>query len=173
LLRLQKERANPGLVLAIVNELDTVVRADRSYLLSLIQLYRSATTSPLLADGTNAPQTGTAAIPDFNGDCTRQEPPKPSELTDVTTLKPLWSVPLPEYHLIGEIIILKMTLVADIHDGAEASNSIILKAIKVASDELAKLIFWSTEVHSRVYYTKRVSMILEGIFNGRTGWEDD
>src|SRR5207248_2131233 len=50
LLRLQQTRDKPGLMLAVANEFDPVVRADRSYLLSLIELHRSAGRAASLAD---------------------------------------------------------------------------------------------------------------------------
>jgi len=148
------------------------VRADRSYLLSLIHLYRSASRSPL-EEQTKNHQAGAAAIPNSNGDFTDQEPLDLNELAVVAAPKPIWPVPSPEYHLIGEIIVLKMSLAGHIHGDVEASSPLTLKVIKIQPDELAKLIFWSTEVHSRVHYTKRVLIILEGMFNGRTGWKDD
>lgn len=149
------------------------MRADRSYLLSLIHLYRSASNRSPLEEQTKNHRADAAAFPNSHDNFTDQEPLDLSKLSIVAAPKPIWPVPSPEYHLIGEIIVLKMSLAGHIQDDVEASSQLTLKAIKIQPDELAKLVFWSTEVHSRVHYAKRVLMILDGTFNGSTGWKDD
>jgi hypothetical protein len=138
---LQQAREDPGIMLAIANEFDVVVRADRSYLLSLTELHRVARHA---ADSAATVVSSTTALP-----------------------RPMWPLPPPEYYHLGQIVVLKVS-VPEISDNTSFSD-IALKAIQVYPTLLSNLVFCDTEVHSRIHYTKRTRMLFEGRCNNGTG----
>jgi hypothetical protein len=84
---------------------------------------------------------------------------------------PIWPLPKPDYHHIGECVVLKVS-VGKFDTAVEGiSPPIELRAVQIPDDKLAGLIFCGTQVHSRIYYTKRIRMLLEGKFNGADGWD--
>jgi len=150
LLKRQQAFQRPGMVLAIANEFDTVTRADRPYILSLVELHRSV---PKYSDS-----IATLADTFVDGISTN-------------AIRKTWPLPAPEYYPIGEVALLKLATEesSESDEGAEP----VVKMYKISSAVLSGLVFCDIEVHRRVHYTKRVVMIAEGRFNGKEGWEDD
>ena len=58
----------------------------------------------------------------------------------------------------------------DGHSKLEVSMKRTLKAFKVDSDAFTKLLFCRVSVHRRTEYDKRVDLILNGNYNGQSGW---
>jgi hypothetical protein len=165
LLRLQEKRKNAGHMLAIANEYDAVVRADRSYLLSLIELYQSAGESSLSATTSMASITSDSTV-DTKSDTFSAQ----SKTPGINREKTMWQLPPPEYHHIGEIVLLKVS-VPEL-SGTGEFPALSLTAMKVHPMVLSSLVFCDTAVHSRVHYTKRAQMILDGKFNNGSGWQE-
>jgi hypothetical protein len=154
-------------MLALANEFDAVVRADRPYLLSLIELHHSADQAASLADARNSPRSNSANTTDYSssdGTVTLDILPA------ITRARTMWPLPPPEYYPIGEIVVLKVSVPELSH--AAGLSALALGAIKVHPVILSSLVFCNMKVHSRVHYTKRVQMILEGRFNNGTGWQE-
>ncbi|KAH0561982.1 hypothetical protein GP486_003311 [Trichoglossum hirsutum] len=158
--------ANRGLVLSIVNEYDLVPRADNDYVRSLVDLYRSIYSLPPIQD--RPEQDPTPRLPRLSFD-TRNANPAPDP-------RPSWPLPSPEYFHIGQIVVFKVKLAEPAADGgagggaASDADDLVLRAVTVAPNHFARLLFGSVSVHGRVCYRERVKMLLEGRFNGRESW---
>ncbi|KAK5654723.1 hypothetical protein OQA88_7048 [Cercophora sp. LCS_1] len=134
-----KEQPNAGLVLSLVNEYDMVSRADRPYLRSIVDLYRSRRGLPL-----KYPQMGeTAPDPD------------------------IWPLPPPTLRVVGDIIILqrpRLVGMPSASDGDSFSQASTLvaptyPAVKLTEEEFSKLLFCDTSVHRRRAYLDRVETL--------------
>jgi hypothetical protein len=154
-------------MLAMANEFDAVVRADRPYLLSLIELHHSAGQAASLADERNSPCSNSANTT-YDSSCNGAV--KLDSSPAIAQARTMWPLPPPEYYPIGEIVVFKVS-VPELSN-AVGLSALALKAIKVHPAILSSLVFCNTKVHSRVHYANRVQMILEGRFNNGTGWQE-
>ncbi|KAM7215862.1 Alpha/Beta hydrolase fold [Rhypophila decipiens] len=141
-----KSRPNVDLVLSIVNEYDIVCRADAPYLRSLVDLYRSGHGLPPIAVSNDNRETS---------------------LPQETDRKETWPLPLPTYHLVGDIIVLQLRLMDtpsrhddDAFSQASTVLSPVVDAIEVTPGEFSKLLFCDIGTHRRAAYLERVQMLV-------------
>jgi hypothetical protein len=152
-----------GVNLAFVNEFDIVPRSDQTYIRSLIDIYRSIYNLPPLMDNairepdTNAENNEYVLPPlEFDDDNVGERHSIPAEGNH-------WKLPKAEYHIIGDIVLLRKVRMTT------ASEQILL-AQSIAQEEFQKLVYCGNKNHSRTYYSDRVELMLEGKFNHRLGW---
>jgi hypothetical protein len=145
----------------LINEFDLVSRADRPYILCLVNLFRSVYGRPPLG-------------PDEDEDSAHASPPSEvsssaTEVSDVLkeAAESVWPVTPCRYHHVGPHIVLLKRLERESHSG---EYSLKLRAVRVAPDEFEKLLFCRLAVHRRVCYAERIQIIEEGNFNGKGGW---
>jgi hypothetical protein len=155
------------MMLAVANEFDAVVRADRSYLNSLIKLHNSSKQTVFALESSNSfsVRSGSDSDVSFTSGDEMSE-----SFLEIKQAKKMWPLPPPEYYPIGDIVVLKVSLPET--PDPEDPFAIALKAFKVHPVIFSNLVFCNTEVHRRVQYTKRVKMILEGKFNNGTTWHE-
>ncbi|KAK3370940.1 hypothetical protein B0T24DRAFT_577929 [Lasiosphaeria ovina] len=147
-----RSQPSVGLLINFVNEYDMVSRSDKAYIRSILDLYRSRyglppvanthLTERLLRDGGlgNSPSIASIAV---------HAGPK----VGVT-----WPLPAPVFHLVGDIVVLRVCF-----DAPEADDVIpeaSLKADKVSPDEFGKLLFCDLSVHRRTAYLERLNMLV-------------
>lgn len=156
------------LCLNIINEFDVVSRADKPYILSLVELSRA-----VLRTAPHAPAPNTNGIPieighriTINGE-TYSVSPISSQSTELekglnNTVTNVWNLPEPSYHHVGPRIVFVMRL----HEGEMS-----LRAVQVPPAEFQTLLFCRTAVHGKARYGERVDMLESGRFNGRVGWD--
>jgi hypothetical protein len=137
---LRHSHPNIGPTLAILNEYDMVPRADRSYIRSIVDLYRTA--------------RGLAPI---------HTPP----LNPHSESKALaWPLPPPQYHLVGDIIVLRLrlsggcssALVDDALSQASTLTEPMVEAVRVAPGEFGRLLFCDLATHRRRAYLERMDI---------------
>lgn len=134
---LRRSRPNLGPTLAILNEYDMVPRADRVYIRSVVDLYRTS--------------HGLAPI--------HTPPPEESKA-------PAWPLPPPQYHLVGDIIVLRLRLsggassapVDDALSQASTLTAPMVEAVRVAPGEFGKLLFCDLATHRRRAYLERMDI---------------
>ncbi|KAK7510156.1 Alpha/Beta hydrolase protein [Phyllosticta citriasiana] len=139
-------KPNAGeLWLNIINEYDVVSRADRPYVRSLVDLFRSTYgQTPLESTSYDSYSTDTSSTG--------------------TAVGQNWAVPLPEYRHYGDLIVLRMSR----SDPSPAENRMLfddelrLEAWKVTSEEFSKLLFTRIAVHRRRYYERAAAMVAKG-----------
>lgn len=161
--QISHDRQNPGIMLAIVNEYDVVPRADAAYIRSLVDLYRSRYgLAPITDEAFPTPtpegnQTFDASSLKSNDSKTLYA----SMRSATSNLE--WPVPVPEYGIIGEIVVLKMTLesaakgsngAGDVKRklGLDLAAAPVLGALKVRPEVLARCLFCDVAVHRRAHY---------------------
>ncbi|KAH8591652.1 hypothetical protein B0O99DRAFT_690460 [Bisporella sp. PMI_857] len=167
--------ANRGLSVAFVNEFDVIPRADQAYVRSLIDLYRSIyKLEPLMSDTIMRDQQVAEPIikyelppldfgnSDSDSDCG----------ADFKASSPdsEWKLPLAEYHIIGELVLLRNKRNASTEMGPRTSR--VLQALSISAREYEKLLYCGIQTHSRTYYEDRVGLLLKGEFNYKKQWED-
>lgn len=161
--------AEGGLSLNIINEYDLVSRVDRSYIRTLVDLYRSIYDLPPIQDPdiqTTRAAPGAWISP--NND-SKDEGKTRREQTGK-----YWIVPKPLYRHVGKRVVLKLGIIPT-EDGNHESrdkptSQLALSASCIPDEEFAKLLFCRVTVHSRVCYQERIALITEGHFNGKNGW---
>ncbi|KAM7183570.1 Alpha/Beta hydrolase fold [Naviculisporaceae sp. PSN 640] len=141
-----KLRPNVNLTLSIVNEYDMISRADGPYLRSLVNLYRSRKGLPPVSLSDDQPEL----------DAPRD-----------TARKDIWPLPLPKYHLVGDIIVLQLLLADtpatnydDTFSQASTITSSIVSAIELTPDEFSRLLFCDIGTHRRVTYLQRMQTLV-------------
>ncbi|KAF4982511.1 hypothetical protein FZEAL_1882 [Fusarium zealandicum] len=159
------------LCLNIINEFDIVSRADKPYILSLVDLVRSKLELPtetpvsnqdrsedIVAAALDATQAAeTAPLPSLSSFYTEPE-------GDFSSTDPnFWRLPQPLYHHVGTRVVFAMRL---------AGHEIGLRAVEVPPLEFQQLLFCRIAVHFKARYGERVEMLESGRFNHRLGWED-
>jgi hypothetical protein len=129
-----------------VNEFDLVARADREYIQSLIELYRSVGPSERMYDS------------DQDGMDTDRDN------------RPEWRLPAPELQHIGSIVVLKTgPLPPDMEGTTSSLPELVVSAWGITAEDLSGLIFCRLAVHSRMSYRDRIRQIESSYLNGRTG----
>lgn len=166
---------NPGFNLAFVNEFDMVSRVDHSYLRSLIDLFRSVY----------------GLQPGMNDEIVRQEEYPGTPNTDDThyVLPPLslpnvdqkaavnptedrpWALPKPDYHIFGELVLLRKEQSTSASVESKQRSSKELRALSIRAQDFEKLLYCGIKIHSRTHYDDRMESILRGKFNYKDGWE--
>lgn len=136
----------------IINEYDVVPRADRPYIRSLVDLYRSRYGLPPISDDAPLEREYRVSLDlsSSNDGCARRS--NGDNSSD-------WSLPKPELHLIGDIILLKTALKMNVTTDGQRIGETFLKAVKVSSEQLGRLLFCSTAVHRKLYYADQVKLI--------------
>lgn len=135
-----------GVCLSIINEFDLVTRADKPYILSLVNLLRLTHGQyPLPTEGTDDTET-------------------PSLTTDYTSDGNNWPLPPSMYRHVGPKIVFLMRL-------PDQGGSLQLRAVEVSTAQFEKLLFCRLPVHRRPCYTQRVELLVGGQFNGANGWD--
>lgn len=158
-------------MLAFVNESDVVPRADQAYTRSLIDLYRvkhglgPLMESSIVCDAPDHTQAG-GGIPYVLPPLYFQQEDGAKQ-DDKASAKRRWRLPLPDYHILGELVHLRKVCVESAVDGQEHR---VLVAQTIPQAEFQKLLYCGTRSHSRSYYHDRVDMILRGTFNSRESW---
>ncbi|KAJ4257576.1 hypothetical protein NW762_008701 [Fusarium torreyae] len=151
----------------IINEFDVVTRADKPYILSLVDLARINLNLPpktAFSDDESDEEIVNAAL-----EATQEEE---SKMTSKATQKlqenlhpqdsNFWHLPKPSYHHVGSKVVLLMRLV---------EGEMNLRAVEVTPTEFRKLLFCRIAVHGKSRYGERVDALEQGRFNGRIGWE--
>lgn len=131
-----------NLILALVNEYDVVTRADKPYLSSLVDLYRARYGLPPL----HTPSLSRLAL----------------HAGAVAGKGMVWPLPLPQFHLLGDIIVLR-TCVESASDDESDSTAVVhhsLRAVQLSEDELGRLLFCDVAVHRRAVYLERMDMFV-------------
>lgn len=139
---LRRSRPNIGPTLAILNEYDMVPRADRAYIRSVVDLYRTA--------------HGLAPI---------HTPPTPEPDSEPKAYL-AWPLPSPQYHLVGDIIVLRLrlsggALSAPVDDALSQASTLtapMVEAVRVAPGELGGLLFCDLATHRRRAYLERMDI---------------
>ncbi|KAH6651230.1 hypothetical protein F5144DRAFT_617854 [Chaetomium tenue] len=129
-----------NVVLALVNEYDLVTRADKPYLNSLVDLYRSRYGLPPLHTPT---LSSLAAHTGAGGG------------------KGMWPLPPPQFQLLGDVIVLKSCAEPAGDDESDATKFVhhSLQAVQLTADEFGRLLFCDVAVHRRVVYLERMDML--------------
>ncbi|KAI9158138.1 Lipase class 3 [Paramyrothecium foliicola] len=151
------KHSNVGFALAFVNEYDIVPRADRLYIRSLVNLYRSRYGLPSVAAGV---RTGK------DSDLVLSEPSSPATSSSdqqSSILRENWDLPSPTYQVIGEIVVLQLRVsrASTSHDesGTRALPSANVRATKITHTEFGGLLFCDLGVHKRKTYLQRMEML--------------
>jgi len=150
---------NRGLVLSIINEFDLVTRCDTSYIKSIVSLFRTLhKLPPLPASKESKP--------------TRPLEQAPVELFTLEQRAPPfcedeWALPSPEYHHVGELVLLSKTLAArPVGENTTVPfNPIQLRAVVAPPEDFCRMLFCRIEVHRRKEYQARVEYLVSGRFN--------
>ncbi|RSM12705.1 hypothetical protein CDV31_006172 [Fusarium ambrosium] len=153
------------LCLNIINEFDVVSRADKPYILSLVEFSRDVLrTVPKSPTQENPIETGRGLT--FKDDIDSLSPISSQstglERGFVNQFTNVWNLPEPFYHHVGPRIVFVMRL----HEGEMG-----LRAVQVPPAEFQTLLFCRTAVHGKARYGERVEMLESGRFNGRAGWD--
>lgn len=166
---------NRGVLLAVVNEFDLVPRADQAYVRSLIDLYRSIySLQPMMNDAIQLKNTDCLDQVDKTETSEYTLPPLFFGDTDSDTLQGegdemqenYWKLPMPDFHLIGEILLLRKQVI----NGDRPQKC--LRATSILHEHFEKLLYCGLETHSRRFYGERIDLILQGRFNNQLGWEN-
>lgn len=129
---------NPGeLWLNIINEYDLIARADRPYILSLVDLLRSVYGRPPLQERNDAIKSSQSGRASNN-----------------------WDLQF-EYRHYGHIIIFQVSEENSNPHGESVptGDDLSLSAWKVPWDDFSQLLFTRAEVHGRIYYERHICMI--------------
>jgi hypothetical protein len=148
----------------IINEFDVVTRADKPYILSLVDIARSMLDLP---PNNAVPESATdkmiidAALKATDTEESRL--PRQLKVMNIDESK-FWHLPQPLYHHVGPRVVLLMRLV---------EGKMSLKAVEVTPSEFQKLLFCRVAVHGKRIYAERMEVLQQGRFNGHLGWEQD
>lgn len=148
----------------IINEFDVVTRADKPYILSLVDIVRSTLDLPpksQVSESATDEETIYAALK--TTDTNESGLSYQFEGLDIDQSK-FWRLPQSLYHHVGPRIVLLMRL---------AEGEMSLKAVEVTPSEFQRLLFCRVAVHGKRIYAERVKALQQGRFNGRLGWEQD
>lgn len=143
-------------VLSFVNEYDMVTRADRPYLRSIVDLYRSKYGLPSVG----LEKKHQWPIPELD-----------PNVKSVIDGRPDWSLPSPFYSLVGDIVVLQSCLNSSsvTHDAASDASTIVspsLRAIRISETAFGKLLFCEVGVHKRRVYLDRMNKVTTQILTG-------
>lgn len=150
------------MVVDIVNEFDVVSRADRPYILALLNLLRHKHGHPplppepdLAADLTDSDALSATATLKADIPATKLQDVFDKEVNDT------WPLPEMFYHHVGRTIVLTMRL--DDEDKTQ------LKAFEIPDSMFGTLLFCKLSVHRKAVYAIRIYLIEQGEMNGQSG----
>ncbi|KAF5688257.1 hypothetical protein FDENT_4944 [Fusarium denticulatum] len=148
----------------IINEFDVVTRADKPYILSLVDVARAMLDLPPKA-AISEPNTSE----DIVSACLETTRVEKCRLSDDSEDFPVkesnfWRFPQPFYHHIGSRVILLTRFV---------DNQMSLKAVELSSSEFQKLLFCRVAVHGKRFYEERIGALEQGRFNNQSAWKPD
>jgi hypothetical protein len=135
--------------LDIVNEFDIVSRADRPYVVSLLNLLRHehGQPPPRSESDLNTDMSDKEILPAAT--FLTQLPGSPNGVNDVESA--LWPIPDRLYHHVGSLIVLTMRLDDD--------DQTQLKAFEIPPDLFGALLFTKLSVHRRAVYSRRICLL--------------
>ncbi|KAG7407445.1 hypothetical protein ACKAV7_012454 [Fusarium commune] len=148
----------------VINEFDVVTRADKPYILSLVDVARAMLDLPPKA--TISELETSEGIVSAALEATRDEKRRLSDDSEDFPVKEsnFWRFPQPLYHHVGPRIILLTRFV---------DNQMSLRAVETSSSEFQKLLFCRVAVHGKRLYEERVGALEQGRFNNRSAWKSD
>ena len=152
---LHQASPSKGLCLNIINEFDPVARADKAYILTVVNFIRDIYGRPSISNESSdfeSLASSTESIPSLHKGFSR------SELDKKT-----WPISPAVFCHVGPRIVLRKRL--------EPQGITWIQAVEVSQAEFEKLIFWGVPVHKRARYAERVESLASGHFNGASGWE--
>lgn len=130
----------------LINEFDLVGRADRPYILSLVNLLRHRHGHPPLQPDAKNVAVHDDPTPDGEGNS------KPCFREDAREIQgAAWPAPEMLYRHVGSPIILMMRL--------DENDSMRLKAVEAPSHLLGDLLFCRLSVHKKSCYAERVKLL--------------
>ncbi|CVL09708.1 hypothetical protein FPRO04_06519 [Fusarium proliferatum] len=148
----------------VINEFDVVTRADKPYILSLVDVARAMLDLPpkaAISEHETSKEIVSVAL-----ETTRDENRRLSDDSEDFPLKEpkFWRFPQPFYHHVGPRVILLTRFV---------DNQMNLKAVEISSSEFQKLLFCRVAVHGKRFYDERIDALEQGRFNDRSAWTAD
>jgi hypothetical protein len=79
-----------------------------------------------------------------------------------------WTLPTPQYHISGEIVLLRKDRSTIPEDG---KISRMLRAFSPTQAQYNNLLYTGVKTHSRTYYQDRILLLGKGNFNSTDGWK--
>ncbi|KAF5613119.1 alpha beta-hydrolase [Fusarium subglutinans] len=148
----------------VINEFDVVTRADKPYILSLVDVARAML--DLLPKAAISEHETSEGIVSAALGSTRDDKRRLSDDSVDFPVKEsnFWRFPQPFYHHVGPRLIL-LTRYVD--------NQMSLKAVEISSSEFQKLLFCRVTVHGKRFYEERIGALEHGLFNNRSAWKPD
>jgi len=147
-----------GLMMAFVNEYDMVSRADKSYLRSILDLYRSRYGLP---PRWSPPDPGIGA--------TANIAPK-DERVDISNgiggmqkaSGDTWPLPVPIFHFVGDIVVFRIDFndVAPMSGDGDSGGNISVNARSISHQSFCNLLFCDIGVHRKAVYLERLDMLV-------------
>jgi hypothetical protein len=139
----------------IVNEFDVVSRADRPYILALLNLLRHKHGHPPLPPD---PELAAESVDNDSASATSMSkkdflPAKVQDIVD-KEVENVWPLPEMFYHHVGQTIVLTMRL--DDEDQTQ------LKAFEVPASTFGTLLFCKLSVHRKAVYSERIHLLEQG-----------
>ncbi|KAF5721166.1 alpha beta-hydrolase [Fusarium mundagurra] len=148
----------------VINEFDVVTRADKPYILSLVDVARAMLDLPpkaAISEHETSEGIVSAAL-----ETTRDEKWRLSDDSEDLLVKEsnFWRFPQPFYNHVGPRVVLLTRFV---------DNQMSLKAVEISSSEFQKLFFCRVAVHGKKFYEERISALEQGRFNNRSAWKPE
>ncbi|OJJ96175.1 hypothetical protein ASPACDRAFT_1891107 [Aspergillus aculeatus ATCC 16872] len=141
---IRHQRLPTNLCLNLINEFDLVTRADKNYVLSLVNLLRPRDDPSLVdAEADAGCEQASGLFSDYAEGC--------------------WPLPRSLYSHVGPRIVLFMRL------GSSQEHSPQLRAASISRNEFDRLLFCRLSVHKRKYYAQTVGQLVAGQANGVIG----
>jgi hypothetical protein len=146
----------------VINEFDVVTRADKPYILSLVDVARAMLDLPPKA-AISEPETSEGIV-GAALETTRDEKCRLSDDSEDFLVKEsnFWRCPRPFYHHVGPRVIFLTRFV---------DNQMSLKAVETSPSEFQKLLFCRVTVHGKRFYEERICALEQGRFNNRSAWK--
>ncbi|KAF5025920.1 hypothetical protein F66182_1955 [Fusarium sp. NRRL 66182] len=153
----------------IINEFDVVTRADKPYILSMVDLARAMLDLPpnasVLAHETDDEIVGAALEATHDKESKLiSRLSRPHEKNVHVEDANVWRLPRPFYHHVGHEVVLLLRLL---------EGRMALRAVEMMPTDFQKLLFCRVAVHGKRCYGERIEALEQGHFNGRLGWESD
>ncbi|PNP83563.1 hypothetical protein FNYG_03126 [Fusarium nygamai] len=146
----------------VINEFDVVTRADKPYILSLVDVARAMLDLPPKA-AISEPETSEGIV-SAALETTRDEKCRLSDDSEDFLVKEsnFWRFPQPFYNHVGPRVILLTRFV---------DNQMSLKAVETSPSEFQKLLFCRVAVHGKRFYEERIGALEQGRFNNQSAWK--
>ncbi|KAF4956178.1 hypothetical protein FGADI_3989 [Fusarium gaditjirri] len=151
--------SNGTVCVNVINEFDVVTRADKPYILSLVDVARAMLDLP---PRTNISELETSEeIVSVALEATRDENRRLSDDSEDVPVKEsnLWRFPRALYHHFGPRVVLLTRFI---------DNQMSLKAVEISTSEFKKLLFCRVAVHGKSLYEERINALEQGRFNNRS-----